>query len=807
MPDTVSIDEVLSKFVSNEVDSTEVLKLLLTSDETGLNYLQNLKKDFKDKYVIPTFNKAKKYYTTIEKKLEDPKNKDVLEQLGDPFGLKELHKEYKKKTKEVLQKNLDKFETNLNFDNKPATEKLNNTDISSVIPNNKQAPITEQQTFTSKKQTFILADESIDKLGVVLGGINTENLKRIGKLGPEQSKQKSDGGGWLSSLGGLLLAGGVGSLLVAAFWKDHIKPWLENKLDLKLDVFDKFQGIVEGIGKFFTMGGLQIKGGWLFNLVGKAFITFGDLLEGGLSAIFKLGFGDDVIKQGVKAAPMSFKTLLPKIAGGLFKGMGTVAMKGIPLIGSLISFYFAYDRFKRDDITGGIIDLVGGIANLLEFTPLAPLALPLSLGAAALNGFLDYKAGAGATTEAQQSIKMDYVNKIVDCLQDIPVVGWFINWGRGFWELGKGNWKGGLDYLNKTPFLGPLPGILQAMGNANAFGTEKGEGFTFAKFNDELKKSMFRWMCSFVPKIGGMRGAIAEWLGVSYDDKTGDITIDENALSVTDKLNKEVVSDEQKQARAVLNKVKNQNPNKIIFNQKTVDEFTQEKIKLQKEIYETRKKLEDILKNRIGYNLFSEKSRDQRIQEEMSLPSNNLTGYEEKDMKQRLDTLTNLLQSQEERLKQQEDAKNRKNPQPSEQSQEETETPQKYTTMADYKETPRDDFSFKNLMTSTEGNSILFDKNTNTANVLNENDNILAYKTDGVFDKALRELTTLVQSINKGIYKLPESLNNNNNSPSSVVISNTSGGGSSRNMMDVVLSGTRPDSIYNYRRSIQGEFA
>jgi hypothetical protein len=110
-------------------------------------------------------------------------------------------------------------------------------------------------------------------------------------------------------------------------------------------------------------------------------------------------------------------------------------------------------------------------------------------------------------------------------------------------------------------------------------------------------------------------------------------------------------------------------------------------------------------------------------------------------------------------------------------------------------------------MTSTEGNSILFDKNTNTANVLNENDNILAYKTDGVFDKALRELTNLVQSINKGIYKLPESLNNNNNSPSSVVISNTSGGGSGKNMMDVVLSGTRPDSIYNYRRSIQGEFA
>ena len=215
----------------------------------------------------------------------------------------------------------------------------------SLLANSKPASLSEQQTLTEKKQTFILADESIDRLGVVLGGINTENLKKLGKNASDDSKQKNDGGGLMSTLGGLLLAGGAAALLISAFWGSHIKPWLEDKLDLHLDVFDKFEGIVEGIGKFFTMGGLKVTGGWLFNLVGKAFTTFGDLLEGGLSAIFKLGFGDDVMKEGVKAAPMTFKTLLPKIAGGLFRGMGTVAMKGIPLIGSLISFYFAYDRF------------------------------------------------------------------------------------------------------------------------------------------------------------------------------------------------------------------------------------------------------------------------------------------------------------------------------------------------------------------------------------------------------------------------------------------------------------------------------
>jgi hypothetical protein len=754
MADTVSIDEVLSKFVSNEVDSTEVLKLLLTSDETGLNYLQNLKADFKDKYVIPTFNKAKTYYTNIEKKLEDPKNKEVLAQIGDPFGLKELHEEYKKKTKDILQKNLNRFENNLNVGN---------------ITNSKPASLSEQQTLTEKKQTFILADESIDRLGVVLGGINTENLKKLGKNASDDSKQKNDGGGLMSTLGGLLLAGGAAALLISAFWGSHIKPWLENKLDLKLDVFDKFEGIVEGIGKFFTMGGLKVTGGWLFNLVGKAFTTFGDLLEGGLSAIFKLGFGDDVMKEGVKAAPGAFKTLLPKIAGGLFKGAGLVAMKGIPIIGSLISFYFAYDRFNKGDTIGGIIDVLNGVASLVP-----GYGLPLSIGLSALNGFLDYKSGNVEGVDGQQSIKMDYVNKIVDFIQEIPIVGGLIKWGRGFWELGKGNWRGALNYLTETPFLGPFPAILQSLVNSNAFGTEGGEAFSWDKFQDELRKSMFRWILSFIPKVGGIRGKIAKWYGLEYDDNTGDIKINDD-IGFSDE-NKTLDNNLIKKSAEKLD------PNKVKYSEETEKkllEMYNEQRKLEKERKEKYEKLKE--ESLDGWNPFADEEAEINARNDWETAQTSLTIIGNK--------LNNFK-----KLK----PKQKNSPETSEDIEE---VPKKFTPIK------QDDFSFKNLMTSTEGNSILFDKNTNTANVLNENDNILAYKTDGVFDKALRELTNLVQSINKGIYKLPESLNNNNNSPSSVVISNTSGGGSGKNMMDVVLSGTRPDSIYNYRRSIQGEFA
>jgi hypothetical protein len=767
MTNTVSIDDVLSKFVANEVDSTEVIKLLLTSDETGIDFLQNLKKDFKDRYVTPTFNKAKDYYSKIGKKIDDPtSSKDVLNHINDPLGLKELRDEYKKKSEEILKKNLDKLDLNLKLDSNNSISTRNS--------------LSEQQTLTEKTPTVSLSDETVDKLGGVLSGINAENLKRSGNR-VSQEESSGDGGGLLGTLGALLLAGGVGALLISAFWDKHIKPWLESKLNLNLDVFDKFEGVVEGIGKFFTMGGLKITSGWFFNLVGKAFTTFGDILEGGLKAIFKLGFGDDVVKAGATAAPAAWKTLIPRIAGGLFKGVGAVAFKSIPIIGSLISFYNAWDRFKNDDTIAGIIELVGGISNLLVFTPLAPLALPLSIGASALNAFLDYKAGGANTMEEKQAIKMDYVNKIVEYIQEIPIVGGLIKWGRGFWELGKGNWKGALNYLTETPFLGPFPAILQALVNSNLFGTEGNENFSWDTFSDEIRKSMFRWMCSFIPKIGGLRGAVAAWLGVKYDDNTGNLEIDEDYLVGE---NGEALSPEQIRARKHLKNVTEKPVSK--FSQEQLDN-TQKLIDDQvNKVQQLKEQLEAEIKNRIGPSIpfIHDKSRDERVSEAMLDRANwQGTSHTERELKQQLDVQETTLKS----------IRERKN--------------QLLNLQVDQsvQEKKQQDFSFRNLMTSTQSNSILFDNKTNTANVLDQGDNILAYKTDEVFDRALKELTELAKSINKGIYKIPEKLENINTESSPVVVSNNSGERS--NMMDVILSGTRPDSIYNFRRSIQGEFA
>jgi hypothetical protein len=766
MTGTVSIDDVLSKFISNEVDSTEVLKLLLTSDETGIDYLQNLKKEFKDKYVTPTFNKAKDYYSKVEKKIEDTNGKkEIIDQYSDPLGIIELREDYKKKTEEILKKNLDSL--NLNLNDKPQISNLSNSNISSVISNKPVNQFTEQQTLTQKTPEISLTDETIKQLGGVLSGINEQNLKRFGRT-TVKGEESSSGDGLLGTLASLLIAGGIGAMLISSFWDKHIKPWLEERVGIKLDVFDRFEGIVEGIGKFFTMGGLKIAGGWFFNLVGKAFTTFGDLLEGGLKAIFKLGFGDDVVKAGATAAPAAWKTLIPKIAGGLFRGMGAVAFKTIPIIGSLISFYYAWDRFEKGDTIAGIIDLVGGISNLLVFTPLAPLALPLSIGASALNAFLDYKAGRGATMEEKQNIKMDYLKdlgfKIYDFIKETPLIGGVISSLEGFvqWSIGiiggnTGEVKQGLSKMTKFPLFGALPSIMLSLLEASTNNKNEFVGLDVNKFINNLKKDMLKTILGWFPSWFGVRQAIADFMGVELDGSDKE----EDPFAIT-------------QTQLNLKNLSNQS--KTVFKNETeytpVQKNNEEIQKLKKERDIIQKQLEDSIKQYTNKNRISNDGTENMpqipVHEQMEL---------NKKLQDRLKYLDEQMRVIEEYDKQ-------------------NSTPNKKQ---------QSDFSFKSLMTSTEGNSILFDKNTNTANILHPDDNVLAYKTGGVFDTALKELTLLVQSINKGIYKIPESLENNKSKPSNVSVVNNSGG-SNGNMLDVILSGTRPDSIYNFRRSIQGEF-
>lgn len=790
MTDTDSLEEILSKFAGNKIDSKEFLNLILTSDETGVDYLQNLKKEFKESYVNPVFKKVTDHYKKIDNVISDEESKKkVLSNIHDPMGVIGLNREYSEKARKILDKQLKDLNLNSVSGNEKQNTALNNSTVSSVVdPNKFSNKFQEQQTLTEKNPLISLSDESINKLGLVLNGLNVENLKRYGKPIKEKEESQEGGGGLLSTIGSLLLAGGVGAMLLSVFWSSHIKPWLEEKVGIKLDIFDKFEGIVEGIGKFFTVGGLQLTSGWLFTLVGKAFTSFGDLLEGGLKAIFKLGFGDDVIKEGAKAAPSAFKTLLPKIAGGLFKGAGLVAMKGIPIIGSLISFYFAYDRFNKGDTIGGFIDLLNGVSSLVPV-----VGLPLSIGLSALNAFLDYKAAGVGTTDQQQAGKLSIIGDLAsgfyNFVKEIPIIGGVISSIEGFaqfaYSIATGNTGGvkdGLQKMSNFPLLGIFPSIMLSLMNASTNDKNEFTGLDVNKFVSNLKKDTLKTVLGWFPTWFGIRNKIANYMGIQldgsdtedpfalgeyYDDANKVIGKSSGVKTEAEKLKKEtdltVLTDEFEKTKNELSSTLEK------YNKSTVPEFKQ--------------KSEGLLANSKFLTDFT-----------AWIGGGGKQYYENEAITVKMDAEAEYIKQLQEKLEilQQQIDKN------------DSVLPQVVNKPS---EVERQDFSFKNLMTSTKGNSILYDKNTNTQNVLHPDDNVLTYKTDGVFDMALKELTLLAQSINKGIYKIPESLEKNKSNASNVSVVNGSGGSSNNNMLDVILSGTRPDSIYNFRRSIQGEFA
>jgi len=753
-----SFEDVLSKLTFSPVDSKDFLTLLFQTDEKGFDYLSGLKKQFKEKYVIPTFKKAQNVYEKIGKNLTESEKQENLKLIGDPFDIISLNKEYKEKVKKAFEDKLKDLKTSVNATKSEVQNTLKSSPLGSVIPDQAKAP-KEQATFTEKVPKITLSDESIEDLKELLN-LNLKNLNLANKVEVTKEEQKS---GLLDTLGKLLLAGGVAGVLIAAFW-DKIKPWLEEKFNFNLDFLDKFEGTLEGISKFFTLGGLKVTAGPLFTLVGKAFTTVGELIEGGLKAIFQLGFGDDVVKQGAQAAPAVWKTLLPKIAGGLFKGAGLVALKAIPLIGSLISFYFAYDRFNKGDIIGGLIDVAGGITNLIPGA-----GIPLSLGLAALNAFIDYKTG-DLPDDQKQSAKLDIIgglsNKVYDMLKDVPLIGGLFKFGLGIYEIASGNFAKGLDYLVEQPFLGPLPALLKAITNSTEEQADGDKTFSFDKFREEIRKNIFKFAKSLIPDWFGLHGKLAKWMGLDYNSTSGEITEAElNVDSINqaqqemqklasqkfEGMNPQMAATAHKQTKNELLKLeeeyKNSWSNMSVFGTNVGSLFNTE---MQRKIEAKRQEMMEINKK------IKEADGDDNGEFTAMGPEESLEQYDR--AKEKFDGLIRAVSDQ---------YKEKKPP---------------IKIPAPENESP-----------------LIFDKLKN----LESSPDLLNLRSDANLDQGIKQLTGIVESVNKGIFKMTGDLANSLTKQLSLAGGGGmtlvgSQGGSNKN--DIIFSGSR-DSIYELRSS------
>ena len=96
------------------------------------------------------------------------------------------------------------------------------------------------------------------------------------------------------------------------------------------------------------------------------------------------------------------------------------------------------------------------------------------------------------------------------------------------------------------------------------------------------------------------------------------------------------------------------------------------------------------------------------------------------------------------------------------------------------------DFSF--------GSKTIYDPSTNTQTSLAPEDNVLAYKSGGAFDKTLNDIKNVVISMGKKISELNGSLSNQPSSINSVNVNNSSSSGGGNGSM----SGKR-DPIFDVR--------
>ena len=144
--------------------------------------------------------------------------------------------------------------------------------------------------------------------------------------------------------------------LIAAAWALGI--WAAENLGPVGQFLLKLPSKLKGVSKIFKLIGKflnMLSGGKL----GKFFGKIGSFFMGMISKVGKIGKTVTGLFKGSK---------IVSILKGLVKGIGgkiAKFLRFLPFLGSVISFAFAYSKFKKGKYIGAMFELISGIANLI----------------------------------------------------------------------------------------------------------------------------------------------------------------------------------------------------------------------------------------------------------------------------------------------------------------------------------------------------------------------------------------------------------------------------------------------------------
>ena len=304
----------------------------------------------------------------------------------------------------------------------------------------------------------------------------------------------------------------IGSLISWAFaWKRLQEGDIVGGI---IDIASGIATLFPGIGTGIAVG-LDILNAWL------------DMSDTGKEVKEKSGF--TIAAFATKAVAWAAKFLKP-------------VLKRIPLIGTAISFMAGWERIKKGDTIGGLIDFTSGIATMLP-----GLGTGISMGLDVLNMWLDNsetgaevkKSGGGFTMAAMVAKAIAFGAKFLKpVLKRLPLIGTALSFMAGWDKFKSGNVLGGaIDFASGIAMMVPGLGTGLSLGldvlnmwlgdpgnpdsNAAKTGGKMSDLWNGIKATGKkLLKSLGGTLLDMLP--GWMKGKVASFLGLEYDGKEYD---------------------------------------------------------------------------------------------------------------------------------------------------------------------------------------------------------------------------------------------------------------------------------------------
>jgi len=252
-----------------------------------------------------------------------------------------------------------------------------------------------------------------------------------------------------------------------------VKAWIKILKPIAKTLFRA----VKAIGTFFTeskFGSRVIKFIKGVKGVGEFFGNIGTNIAKFASSVvdFLKPAGPDAVKigKGAKGALMASKVGLKFLK----------FLRFLPVIGGLVSFGFAFVKFKNGDNVGGMLELLSGVLNLI------PLGFT-NIASALIDGYILYRdfqlAKPGNTPDNVDGNILDSItgfisNKLIPVLRYVPGIGGIIQLGEAVGKFAGGDMIGGFRDL-----YGGLFGLVGGKGLGDA--VDSGFDFIVGMFDSD----------------------------------------------------------------------------------------------------------------------------------------------------------------------------------------------------------------------------------------------------------------------------------------------------------------------------------